>query len=493
MQALGTAVVALIAGTGIAFSLAAASGGQSDDRARIERVTRPTTDFTKPEPFELRPGGAATVFGPFNENAFSEPSANMSFARRADFAVGNGVFRKVWVSAPSSTTSSDGLGPLFNARACQRCHLKDGRGHPPEPGPHDPALTMAFGISVKDGQEERPDPAYGEQVQTFAIQGHRAEAQIGLSYEPKPVTFADGTVVTLQRPRWRLKGLAFGPADGRANISPRIAPQMIGMGLLEAIDEKDILARADPEDRDGDGVTGRAKWVSDPATGRRVPGRFGWKADQPTVAGQAAGAFSKDIGISTPLRPAPYGDCTARQRHCREAPHGGEDGGTIEADRKLFDLVVFYSRNLAVPARRALGDAKVLAGKKLFYEAGCTACHRPKYVTRRLADRPEQSFQLIWPYTDLLLHDMGPDLADGRADGSQDPEAGASAWRTAPLWGIGLTKTVNGHTRFLHDGRAGSILEAVLWHGGEAEAAKQRVLKMTTTERDALVAFLNSL
>lgn len=487
------AVVALVVGAVFALSVPGAVGGEAEDRARIERVTKPTKDFTKPEPFELRPGGAATVFGRLNQDAFSDPSANMSFERRADFTVGNGVFRKVWVSAPSSTTSSDGLGPLFNARACQRCHLKDGRGHPPEAGPADPALTMAFGISVKDGSVERPDPVYGEQVQTYAIQGHRAEAQIGLSYSPKPVTFADKTTITLQKPRWRLTGLAYGPPDERAIISPRIAPPMPGMGLLEAIDEKDILARADPEDKDGDGITGRPKWVTDPATGKRVLGRFGWKADQPTVAGQAGAAFSKDIGISSPMRPAPYGDCTARERLCRGAPHGGEGGSTIEADKKLFDLVVFYARNLGVPARRNPGDPKVLAGKKLFYESGCTGCHRPKYVTRRLADSPEQSFQLIWPYTDLLLHDMGPDLADGRPDGSPDPELVASEWRTAPLWGIGLTKTVSGHTRFLHDGRARSVLEAVLWHGGEAEAARQKVLKMTKTERDALVAFLNSL
>jgi CxxC motif-containing protein (DUF1111 family) len=159
----------------------------------------------------------------------------------------------------------------------------------------------------------------------------------------------------------------------------------------------------------------------------------------------------------------------------------------------MFDLVVFYARNLAVPARRDPGEAKVLAGKKLFYESGCTSCHRPKFVTQRRADRPEQSFQLIWPYTDLLLHDMGPGLADGRADGSADPDAGGSEWRTAPLWGIGLTKTVSGHTRFLHDGRARNVLEAVLWHGGEAEAAKQAVLGMNKREREALIAFLNSL
>lgn len=463
------------------------------ERARIARVTQPTTDFSKPEAFEARPGGAATLFGPFTHNAFSEPSTNMSFARRADFSVGNGIFRKVWVSAPSSTTSSDGLGPLFNARACQRCHLKDGRGHPPEAGRDDPALTMAFGISVPGAKGDGPDPTYGNQIQTFAIQGQRPEAQIRLSFEPVPVTFADGTVVRLQKPRWSLSQLRYGPVHPRAMISPRIAPQMIGVGLLEAIAESDIVAGADPDDRDGDGISGRARFTTDPETGKRAIGRFGWKADQPSVAAQASGAFAKDMGIATPLRPAPGGDCTAVQELCLKAPHGGSAGTTIEADQQMFDLVVFYARNLAVPARREPGDAKVLAGKKVFYESGCISCHRPKYVTRRMADRPEQSFQLIWPYSDLLLHDMGPGLADGRADGSPDPKADSSEWRTAPLWGIGLTKTVSGHTRYLHDGRARSVLEAVLWHGGEAETAKQRVLQLTKMEREALVAFLNSL
>jgi CxxC motif-containing protein (DUF1111 family) len=228
--------------------------------------------------------------------------------------------------------------------------------------------------------------------------------------------------------------------------------------------------------------------VTDPETGRKAIGRMGWKAEQATVPAQAATAFFNDMGLSTPLFTSPYGDCTPAQTDCRSAPHGG-DGGTVEVDPRLFDLVAFYSRNLAVPARRGVSDPQVLAGKKLFYDGGCIACHRPKYVTRRLPDRPEQSFQLIWPYTDMLLHDMGDALADRRIDGTiADAE-----WRTPPLWGIGLTREVNGHTRFLHDGRARNLLEAVLWHGGEAEAARQRVLAMSRAERDDLIAFLNSL
>jgi CxxC motif-containing protein (DUF1111 family) len=425
------------------------------------------------------------MFGPFNHDAFSAPSANMSFERRADFSVGNGVFRKLWVSAPSSTISSDGLGPLFNARACQSCHLKDGRGHPPDAGRDDPAASMVMAIHLPGGA---PEPLYGRQIQTLGVQGVRAEGLVRLSYRDRPVRFADGSVVTLQDPRWSLSALGYGPIDPETIVSPRVAPPMIGLGLLEAIADDDIRPNADADDRDGDGISGRVRPVTDPETGRKAIGRMGWKAEQATVPAQAATAFFNDMGLSTPLFTSPYGDCTPAQTVCRSAPHGG-DGSNVEVDSRLFDLVVFYSRNLAVPARRDVDDPRVLAGKKLFYDSGCIACHRPKYVTRRLPDRPEQSFQLVWPYTDMLLHDMGDALADRRIDGTiADAE-----WRTPPLWGIGLTREVNGHTRFLHDGRARNLLEAVLWHGGEAEAAKQRVLAMSREERDALIAFLNSL
>ena len=262
------------------------------------------------------------------------------------------------------------------------------------------------------------------------------------------------------------------------------------MGLLEAIPATDILAGADPDDRDGDGISGRANRVWSDEHNTVMLGRFGWKAGQPTVTQQAAAAFRGDVGIGTPLYPMPWGDCTVGQPDCRTAPHGDRPGPRgVEADATMMDLLVFYTRNLGVPARRNIDDPQVLLGKRLFYEANCTGCHRPKFVTRRDSIGKEQSFQLIWPYTDLLLHDMGEGLADDRPKG----RASGREWRTAPLWGIGLTRTVSGHTLFLHDGRARNLLEAILWHGGEAEAAKQRVVKMTREERAALIAFLESL
>ena len=335
-----------------------------------------------------------------------------------------------------------------------------------------------------------PEPTYGGQLQNFSIQGVPAEGEMTIAYRETAITLADGQVVGLRAPSYGVSGVHYGPLHPETMLSPRVAPPVIGMGLLEAIAEADILAGADPEDRDGDGISGRANIVWSDELGRPILGRFGWKAGNPTVSQQAAAAFRGDVGISTPLYPPPHGDCTVAQEVCQDAPHGGASAEhTVEASAALVDLLNFYTRNLGVPARRDIGDPQVLEGKRLFYDANCTGCHTPKFVTRRDSIGEEQSFQLIWPYTDLLLHDMGEGLADGRPEG----EANGREWRTPPLWGIGLTETVSGHTFFLHDGRARSLLEAILWHGGEAEAAKERVVAMTGEERAALLAFLQSL
>ncbi len=499
---MSTVTAPVVAALVLVTAVAASAGRTARERARIAAVTRPTTEFSKPERYESRPGGAATVFKALNRDIFSHPSANMPFELELDFKVGNGIFKKVWVSSPSSTTSSDGLGPLFNARACQRCHLKDGRGHPPAPGERAESMFLRLSIPAAaepgsgPGAERKPrtdlpEPTYGGQLQNFSVQGVPAEGEMTISYREQPVALADGETASLRVPTYGVSGLHYGPLHRDTMLSPRVTPPIIGIGLLEAIPEEEILAGADPDDADGDGISGRPNRVWSDEHQKPMLGRFGWKAGQPTVAQQAAGAFRGDIGISTPLYSEPYGDCTEAQRVCRTAPHGGASDAEYgtEATAQMFDLLVFYSRNLAVPARRNLGDPQVLEGKRLFYEANCIACHRPKFVTRRDSIGKEQSFQLIWPYTDLLLHDMGEGLADNRPEG----EAGGREWRTPPLWGIGLTETVSGHTQFLHDGRARNLLEAVLWHGGEAEAARERVVAMTRAERAALLAFLNSL
>jgi CxxC motif-containing protein (DUF1111 family) len=471
----------------------------AEEAARIAAVTSNTTDFTEPHRFEGQPAGAATVRAMTNADAFSQPSGNITFEDQLDFRVGNGLFRKLWVSSPSSTLASDGLGPLFNARSCQRCHIKDGRGHPPE-NANDNAISMLLRVSIpaptdaeiieiQDYIATLSDPNYGTQMQDFAVQGHASEYRLDITYEEEITTLADGIEVSLRHPTYNTVDLGYGPLHPDAMLSPRVAPQMIGLGLLEAIPAADILANADPDDINNDGISGRPNVVWSVEFDQPMLGRFGLKAGSPTIMEQSAAAFAGDIGISSPLFPAGAGECTTAQTACQNAIHGdGDDRGT-EIDAEGMDLVTFYSRNLAVPARRGADEREVLHGKEVFYNTGCISCHTPSFVTHRLEDQPEQSFQLIWPYTDMLLHDMGPDLADNR------PEARATGqeWRTPPLWGIGLTEQVSGHTYFLHDGRARSLLEALLWHGGEALAQRDAVTEMTTTDRDALIRFLESL
>ncbi|WP_260000671.1 di-heme oxidoreductase family protein [Leisingera caerulea] len=469
------------------------------ERARIGAVTSPATDFTAPEPFEDLPAGAATVRARPDDEAFSQHSANLSFEQELEFKLGNGLFKKIWVFSPASTKASDGLGPLYNARSCQRCHLKDGRGHVPEqpeyastsmflrvsvPGPVPPELQ-----EIGDYIGTAPDPNYGTQLQDFSAPGITPEYTLQVAYEEFEVALNGDETATLRRPSYTAANLGYGPLARGAMLSPRVAPPMIGLGLLEAIPAADILAHADEEDADGDGISGRANLVWSQEFNRILLGRFGLKAGMATVHEQSASAFSGDIGISTPLFPAHAGECTGRQAACQTAPHGGGDSRETEIDQPNMDLVAFYSRNLGVPARRGTSDPQVLRGKQVFYKAGCPACHVPKYVTHRLQDRPEQSFQLIWPYTDLLLHDMGEGLADNRPEG----RATGREWRTAPLWGIGLTQQVSPRATFLHDGRARTLLEAVLWHGGEAEAAKTRVVELPPEDRAALITFLESL
>jgi CxxC motif-containing protein (DUF1111 family) len=465
----------------------------------LDAITAPTRDFSKPEAYERNPGGAGTSKQPVNGNAFSQPSANLGFEQRADFFVGNGFFKRLWVTAPASTKSADGLGPLYNARACQRCHLKDGRGHPSE-GSGDSAVSMFLRLSVPpatgEEREERdmnraktiPEPTYGGQLQDLAIAGHKAEGKMAIAYEERPVELEGGEVVRLRVPRYAIKDLAYGPLHPQTMLSPRVAPPMIGLGLLEAIAEDDILAHADPEDADGDGISGRPNRIWSLGHERVMLGRFGWKAGNPTLHQQNSEAMAGDIGISYALLPEPHGDCTRAQPACADQVSGANDDG-LEAPPAVMANILFYSRNLAVPARRSIDDPTVLRGKRMFYESGCIACHRPKYITPKEGVPAAQAFQLIWPYSDLLLHDMGEGLADHRPEG----EADGREWRTPPLWGIGLTETVNGHTFFLHDGRARNLTEAILWHGGEAAAARRRFVDLAKPDREALIAFLNAL
>lgn len=469
------------------------------DRKRVEAVTQPTQDFFKAENFEIMQGGAGTSTKIVSRDAFSHFNQNLSFEEEEQFKLGNALFRKLWVSSPASTKASDGLGPLFNARACQSCHLKDGRGHPPEGDTDATSMFLRLSRTASTDQERadlenfllsnHPDPTYGGQLQDLAVPGLKAEGHMRISYEDEEVRLSDGTVIQLRKPSYSVSDLAYGSLHPDTTLSPRIAPPMIGMGLIQAIHPSDFLDSADPDDADGDGISGEVSLVRD-LDGNLTIGRFGWKAQNPTVRKQSAGAFAGDIGISTPDVPNHNGDCTQAQADCLDMPNGVEASlGDTEAPDPVLDLVTFYSENLAVPARRDVDDPTVLAGKKIFHDLGCADCHRPKYVTSRDAENPAHRFQLIWPYSDFLLHDMGEGLADGQRVGLADGQE----WRTAPLWGIGLTETVSGHTFFLHDGRARNLTEAILWHGGEARPARDGFAALEATDRQALISFLESL
>ena len=450
--------------------------------------------FTQAEPGEARSGGAATV-RKTDQNAFSLPSANLSPSRRVDFSVGNSFFRSPWVIAPSTTTARDGLGPLFNTNACQNCHVKDGRGHPPAPDATS-AVSMLVRLSIPDTPAYAkvieqlgvvPEPVYGGQLQDMSVPGVAPEGKVRVDYTPVPLRFKDGTVVELRKPDLQITQLAYGPMHPDTRFSARVAPPMIGLGLLEAIPDEAILANAEAQAREKNGIAGRPNQVWDDAQQKTVLGRFGWKAGQPNLNQQNVHAFSGDMGLTTSLRP--FDDCTESQVDCKRAPSGNGPDGEPEVSDNILRLVLFYSRNLAVPARREVNSPQVLAGKNLFFQAGCQSCHTPKYTTAANAAEPELANQVIRPYTDLLLHDMGEGLADNRSEF----KASGRDWRTPPLWGIGLTETVNGHSQFLHDGRARNLLEAVLWHGGEAQAAQRQVLSFNVEQRAALLAFLNSL
>jgi len=470
------------------------------DQRRVTAVTRPASNFSKAEQFERMQGGAGTALNAVNRDAYSHSSANITFEEEATFKVGNGLFRKLWVSAPSSTQASDGLGPLFNARACQSCHLKDGRGHPPEGAADATSMFLRLARQAESEAEKRavseraalnfPDPVYGGQLQDLAVPGLAAEGKMAISYTEIPVTLDDGSSFSLRQPRYTVTNPAQGPLDPRTTLSPRVTPQMIGLGLVEQIHPADILAHADPDDRNGDGISGKPSIVRDPQTNELTLGRFGWKASIPTIRRQTAEAFANDLGLSSPDIPQHWGGCTQAQKDCLAMPAGVQKRlGDTELPDPIMDLVTFYSQHLAVPARRDVDKPEVLAGKKAFYDLGCASCHVPKFVTRRDAPNKAHAFQLIWPYSDFLLHDMG----EGLADGQQVGDATGSEWRTPPLWGIGLTKTVNGHTFFLHDGRARNLTEAILWHGGEAETARDSFAALAKAEREALISFLESL
>jgi CxxC motif-containing protein (DUF1111 family) len=421
-------------------------------------------------------GGAMTVFDA-TSGAFEAPAPNLGDEGFARHMAGDAQFGATFVTAPAPVNA--GLGPLFNNTSCERCHVNDGRGRAPTPG--EPFVSLLFRTSVAGTDLQggpRPAPRIGLQLQLRSIVGFSPEGSASLTYDEVPGRFADGTPYSLRRPRYTLDGGA-SPLPAGLLVSPRVAPPVFGLGLLEALSEATILAAADPDDADGDSVSGRPNHVWDAIAGTTALGRFGWKANTPSLLQQTASAYNGDMGVTSSFLPAESceGELEGCERH------------DAEVSDEVVRLAQHYIRTLGVPARRGLDDIEARRGEVVFREVGCATCHLPELRTGDIADVPEASGQVIRPYTDLLLHDMGPGLADGRPDF----EASGSEWRTAPLWGIGLTLVVSGHTEFLHDGRARDLMEAILWHDGEAAGARSRLLKRPLADREALLAFLRSL
>lgn len=478
------------------------------------------------EQSEWLPGGDLTA-SQISTRSFVEPGKELNTNEKLAFWTGFSLFRDPWVIAPSSTTDRDGLGPLFNTRSCISCHSSGARGAISASSDKQPmALVIKLGlrenesdyglhVAVESNRHARRAELenislqqYGEQIQTHAIKyGLKsdqsdnasalvAEAKLSVRYQKVSGAYADGSAYELQLPIYTLSELAHGELEHSVQMSPRLAPAIYGLGLLDAIDEQDLLAQEDEFDANSDGISARYTRAEDKrkivnnATGngynlRRI-GRFGLKAKHPSLYQQIAAAFRDDIGITNEMFPDE--NCAKRQLKCSKvAQLSGE--GTVEIPNKLLNLVVQFSQFMAVPPARNLDDNNVQMGRTLFHESKCAHCHTPSYQTRK--DYPVSGLanQKIWPYTNLALHDMGELLADEQ----RTPHANGREWRTPPLWGIGLRQKVQKDARFLHDGRARTIEEAILWHGGEAEQSKQIFINMTKAERSNLLAFLNAI
>ncbi|WP_435262512.1 di-heme oxidoredictase family protein [Tenacibaculum sp. nBUS_03] len=419
-----------------------------------------------------------------NNNSFGKEIPGLNRTDKIRFASGNSLFNQSWVSAPASTTSLDGLGPTFNSRACASCHFKDGRGKPFEPS-NIGSKGFLIRLSLPGNDPHGgplPVPNYGDQLQNHANLNIKKEADINVTFTFIEGTYPDGSKYQLRKPNYSIINENFGSLNG-VLISPRIGQQTIGLGLIDAIPDNEILKNEDEFDIDQDGISGKANYVWNAIENKTSLGKFGWKANQPSLKQQIAGAFFGDLGLTTSI----FNDnpCPSPQKDCYNAPNGG----ATEVTDKQMDRVLLYQTSLAVPKRRNYKEQNVLNGKATFSKLKCISCHSINFKTGSYGFNTLLENKNIRPYSDFLLHDMGEGLADNRPDFL----ANGKEWRTQPLWGIGLINTVNKHTFLLHDGRARNIEEAILWHGGEAEKSKNEFKNLSKQQREELLSFIESL
>ena len=382
-----------------------------------------------------------------------------------------------------------GLGPTFNENSCPGCHRNASRSAAPGHG-QEAKQGMVIRLSVTGHDEHggpRPHPHYGDQLQNRAIANHvPREGRAIIFYDTVEVSFADGEKKSLRKPRVEFSELAFGELGRDTMVSARVAPALFGMGLLEAVPESGIVALAKQQQTQG--VSGKINYVWDEESRSTVIGRFGWKANQPNLRQQVAAALVNDIGATSAIYP--IDNCPAVQTVCRSEPTTTNCGGVAgscsgnllpEVLPSRLEMITTYLHALPAPARDVKQDND--SGARLFNQAQCAARHVPELKTGANTLIPSHANVTIRPYSDLLLHDMGNELADGRPDFLAD----GREWRTTPLWGIGQLRQLSGHSDLLHDGRARDVTEAILWHSGEAETAREAFKQMPKSERDALI------
>ena len=417
-----------------------------------------------------------------DKSLFIKPIKNLSDKQYDTFILGRSFFTIPWVEAPSATTARDGLGPLFNANTCASCHPGNGRGNLyNKDNQFSRNLIAKLSIKNRFTKEHKEilktsalimEPNYGMQIAINGIHGVNYEAKPDIKFKEKKVVFPDGEIAMLLKPTYALKDLQYGPLHKDAILTFRLAPSLNGLGLIEDISDEDILKNQDEFDKNNDGISGRANFVYSAITKEMELGRYSWKASIATLKQQTADAANNDMGITTSI--FPNDTCTKNQKACNEAPKPRD---SIDLTDLRLDAITYYLKNRKTYSAKK--DKAYKEGLEIFKTIGCISCHIDSFVTKKGVK--------ISPFTDMLLHDMGEELADGRSEF----KARGNEWRTPPLWGLALHEKINKRKpRLLHDGRARDFQEAILWHGGEARTSKENYMNLEKELRKKLIKFL---